>query len=56
MGINYTRLRGLIQNPKKLRYEEAYLLAKILDVQARDISELIHNQLDTKKGDRPKAK
>lgn len=56
LGINYTRFLTLIKNPKKLRYDETYSLANILDVQAKNISELIHNQLDAKKTEKGKNK
>jgi len=46
LGINYTRFLNLVKNPKRLRYEETYTLAHILGVQARAISDLIHNQID----------
>ncbi len=49
MGINYTRFLELVSNPKRLRYEETYSLARILGVTPRQISELIHNQIEGKK-------
>jgi hypothetical protein len=51
LGINYSRFLGLIKNPRRLRYDEVYAMARILDVSARKISELVHNQLDTVRKD-----
>lgn len=48
MGINYTRLLNLIKNPKKLKYEESISIAKILGVTGRQISDLVHNQIEGK--------
>lgn len=49
LGINYTRFLSLVKNPKRLRYEEAISIARILGVSPRQISELIHSQLEQKK-------
>jgi plasmid maintenance system antidote protein VapI len=49
LGINYTRFLNLIEDPKKMRYEETYSLAGYLKVPAKEISNLIHAQIDAKK-------
>jgi hypothetical protein len=49
LGINYTRFLGLTKNPKNLRYSETYAIAKLLKVDAKSISRLVHNQLDARK-------
>jgi len=54
MGINYKTFVRNTGNPKKLRYEFTQSLAKIIDVPPISISQLIHNQIDTKKPDRKK--
>jgi hypothetical protein len=54
MGINYTRFCTLVKNPKRFRYEETYSIAHIFQVSARAISELIHNQIDTRKPEKNK--
>jgi plasmid maintenance system antidote protein VapI len=57
LHINRTRFRDLVKHPLPLRISEIYRMAKILDVKARLISQLIHNQLDTPaKGERTKSK
>lgn len=54
--INKGRFRELVDDPSPLRMSEIYRIAKLLSVQPRQISELIHNQLDTHKHSRTKAK
>lgn len=54
LGINYTRFRMLIKDPRKLRYRETYSLANIFNVSARAISELVHNQIERPKQQRSK--
>lgn len=49
LGIGYTRFIKLVKDPKPFRYREIYMLAAVLKVPARNISELIHNQIDKKK-------
>jgi plasmid maintenance system antidote protein VapI len=49
LGINYTRFRSLVDDPKRLRYEEAISIARVLGVTPRQISELIHNQVEAGK-------
>ena len=49
LGINYTRFLDLTENHKNLRYSESYALAKLLKVDAKSISHLVHNQLDARK-------
>jgi len=49
MGINYGRFLTLVKNPKRLRYEEAISIAKIIGVTPRQISELVHNQIEAKR-------
>lgn len=49
MGINYARFLSLVKNPKRLRYEEAIAIAKLIGVAPRLISDLIHNQIEAKK-------
>jgi len=56
LGINYTRFLNLVQNPKRLRYEETYSIANILQVQAKTISDLVHKQIDFKKPDKARTK
>lgn len=47
MGINYNRFLRVIKNPKKFQYEDAYQVASIFQVTPRQISELIHCQIDS---------
>jgi hypothetical protein len=54
LGINYTRFREPIKNSKRLRYAETYSIPNIFQVPARTISELIHNQVETRKSDKSK--
>ena len=49
LGINYTRFLTLVKNPKRLRYEETYSLARIFEVSVRTLSELIHNQVEMRR-------
>jgi hypothetical protein len=56
LGVNYSRFLNLIKNPKKFRYEETQFIANIFHVTHRSISELIHNQMDASKPERPKKK
>lgn len=46
MGINYTRFLSLVANPKPLRFAEVYSLAHMLDVPARQLADLVHNQIE----------
>ncbi len=46
MGINYNRFLRIIKNPKKFQYEDAYQVATIFSVTPRQVSELIHTQID----------
>lgn len=49
MGIYYNRFLELVKNPKRFRMEEIYTIAGILGVTPRQISELIHRQIEMKK-------
>ncbi|MGN6212020.1 hypothetical protein [Parafilimonas sp.] len=46
MGINYNRFLRILKNPKKFQFEDAYQVATIFDIDPRQASELIHNQID----------
>lgn len=48
-GMNYYRLLRLVKNPKLIKFEDVYNIARSLQVDARNISALIHNQIDNKK-------
>lgn len=47
MGINYNRFLRIIKNPKKFQFEDAYQIAIIFKVTPRQVSDLIHAQIDT---------
>lgn len=51
MGINYNRFLRIIKNPKKFQYEDSYHLANIFNVTPRQISDIIHNQIDNPEPD-----
>lgn len=56
MGINYTRFLNLVRNPKPLRFSEVYTLAHILNVPARNITDLIHQQIESEIGKKNKRR
>ena len=45
MGMNYKRLVRLTLNLEKMKYGETNFLAKVLNVDPKLISDLIHNEL-----------
>lgn len=49
LGINYTRFLKLTKDPRRFRYGEIILLARIIGVPALSLSKLIHNQIEGKK-------
>jgi hypothetical protein len=49
MGLNYYRLLRLVKNPKFMRFEDVYNISHALGVPPFKISELIHNQIDSKR-------
>lgn len=49
MGMNYKRFVRLTLNSEKMKYRETYSLARVLKVDPRRISELIHNGIDYQK-------
>ncbi len=58
LGINYKRFLRLASNPTQIRYRETYSIAKLLNVDAKLISGIIHNQVDNQlkaKKAKPKA-
>ena len=48
-GMNYYRLLRVVKNPKLIKFEDIYSIARVLQVPARAISSLIHNQIESKK-------
>jgi len=57
LHINRSRFRALIKNPFPMRVREIYKVSKILNVQAEQISQMIHYQLENPaKSERAKAK
>jgi preprotein translocase subunit Sec61beta len=46
LGMNYKRFRRLVANPGQLKYSETYSIAKVLQVDPKLISGLIHQELD----------
>jgi hypothetical protein len=49
LGIKYQRFLDLIKHPGAFRYSEIVTMGKKLDVPARFLSQLIHNQLEAPK-------
>ena len=48
-GMNYYRLLRIVKNPKLIKFEDVYSIARSLQVDPRNISNLIHNQIESKK-------
>jgi hypothetical protein len=46
LGIKYKRFLRLVRNPKTIKYGETYSIAKLLSVDAKLISGMIHNQIN----------
>lgn len=49
LGINYGRLLAMTDDPRPMRFSEVIFIAKILGVTPRQISDLVHNQIERKK-------
>jgi len=54
MGANYNRFLRFVQNPKLIDFEDVYNIAHVFQVSPRQISELIHKQIDLQKQIDPK--
>ena len=46
LGIHYKRFLRLVRNPIQIKYSETYSIAKLLDVDPKLISVIIHNQIN----------
>jgi hypothetical protein len=49
LGIKYHRFLTLTRQPGDLRYKESLAIARLLGVDPRILSELVHGQLENKK-------
>jgi hypothetical protein len=56
IGVNYGRFLDLIEDPRRMRYEESASIANIFGVSHYQISELIINQLEEMKLSPSKSK
>ena len=48
LGINYKRFLRLTRNPMQIKYTETYSIAKLLSVDPKLISIIIHNHIEEK--------
>jgi hypothetical protein len=48
-GGNYNRFLRFVKNPKLMTFKDVYNIAHALKVTPRQISDLIHNQIEGKK-------